>query len=183
MSPELTALENEVARDPGSALARLRFGTALLRAGRASRAERVLREAVSLDPSCAGAWVNLGGVLMARWDFAAAVEANRRALAADPALVAARFNEGLGHLYLGEAGEMLACFEEVVARTPGDGAAFYYLGVALHALGRTAEARVAVAYAGELGYAVEPELLRALEASEPGDGDGAPPDPIREGKP
>jgi tetratricopeptide (TPR) repeat protein len=164
-APSIRELESRVAAEPQSAAARLRLGTALAKLGRTRDAEKTLRECLELDSRCAGAWVNLGCVLLERLDFQGAIDANHRALELDPTITAAYFNQGLGHLYLGQAQEMLACFEEVVAREPRNGAAFYHLGVALQALGRTPEARLAVAYATELGHSPDPDLLRAFEAS------------------
>jgi tetratricopeptide (TPR) repeat protein len=145
------------------ALERVRLGTALLRAGFTSQAERELRNAVELDPGCAGAWVNLGGILFARWEYGAAVEANRRAVAADPTLAIAHFNQGLGHLQLGEAARAVECLEQAVGLEPGNGAAYHHLAIALYALARPAEARLCAEYAKELGYQPSRISAEALE--------------------
>ncbi|HEY6003847.1 MAG TPA: tetratricopeptide repeat protein [Anaeromyxobacter sp.] len=146
-----------------SAQERVRLGTAMLRAGFTSQAERELRNALELDPGCAGAWVNLGGILFSRWEYGAAVEANRRAAQADPTLAIAHFNQGLGHLQLGEAARAAECLEKAVGLEPGNGAAYHHLAIALYALGRPLEARLCAEYAKELGYQPNRVSQEALE--------------------
>lgn len=163
---DLAALRQGASEAPGSSVAHLRLGTALVQYGLMTEAVSELQRATELDPSLAAAWVNLGGALLARWDFAGCVEANRRAYACDATLVAAAFNEGLGEMYLGHAQEMLNCFERVLALEPENAAGHYYRATSLHALGRTPEARVSLGRATSLGHSPEPELLRALEAEQ-----------------
>jgi tetratricopeptide (TPR) repeat protein len=156
-------LRRALAESPPTALAHARLGTALLKAGAASEAERELRAALELDPKFAGAWVNLGGILLARWEFAAAIEANRQAAAAQPTLALAHFNQAIGHLHLGEPEKVVDCLNRVIELEPQNGAAFYHLGIALYALERAPEAQVCVAYARELGYRPNAASAEALE--------------------
>jgi tetratricopeptide (TPR) repeat protein len=107
--------------------------------------------------------VNLGGILIARWEFAASVAANRRAAAAEPNLAIAHYNEAIGHLHLGEAAAAVDCLTKVVELEPKNAPAYYHLGVALQANGQTAESRLCVAYAIELGYQPSKEALQELE--------------------
>jgi Flp pilus assembly protein TadD len=162
----LEQLRHAVAIAPTSAQARLKLGTALLRSGSAAQAEAELRRALEIDPECAGAWVNLGGIQLGRWDFAGAVESNRRAAACDPKLLAAHYNQGLGHMYQGQAELMLGCFQRVLELDPGHAGGAYHVAVALLGLGRMADARHSLARAVHLGYSPEPDLLRALERAE-----------------
>ena len=163
MSASIEELRRALEESPPTAEAHARLGTALLKAGATREAERQLRAAIDLDPKCVGAWVNLGGILLSRWEFGAAVEANRRAAAAEPTLALAHFNQALGHLHLGEPEKVVECLTRVVELEPDDGAAYYHLAIALHALGRGAEARLCAAYAGELGYHPTRMSLEALE--------------------
>jgi protein O-GlcNAc transferase len=156
-------LRDAVATEPESATAHLRLGTALARIGAMSEAEREFRRALELDPDLPGALINLGGVLLGRWDFKGCIEANRRAGELEPDSVLARYNQGLGHLYLGEAEEMAACFEKVLALDPRNPGGHYYMAVARNALGDIEAARWHVAVATELGFTPQPELLKALE--------------------
>jgi superkiller protein 3 len=158
----LIALRHAVESAP-SAEAHLRLGTALLEEGSAAAAEQELRAAIALDARCAGAWVNLGGILFSRWDFAGALEANRRAAEADPELPLAHFNLGLAQLMSGAPEPSLEAFGRAIELDPRNGAAYYHLAVALHALGRSLEAEVCVAYARELGYRPSRVSVEALE--------------------
>lgn len=163
----IPALRQALQDAPPTAEAHLRLGNALLASGAVREAERELRAAIGLDPKCAGAWVNLGGILFSRWEFGAAIQANRSAAAADPTLVIAHFNQAIGHLQLGEPESALACLTRVVELEPGNGGAYYHLGIALHALDRHSEAELCVAYADELGYrpnAVSAEALKLAAA-------------------
>jgi Flp pilus assembly protein TadD len=152
----------------------LRRGTALLKAGNARDAEQELRAAVALDPSCAGAWVNLGGILLTRWDFLGCVDANRRAIDSRPDLAMAHFNQAIAHYYLGNAQEMVDCLSRVVELEPRNGAAFCHLGVGLQMLGRSAEARLCIQYAAELGHPPTPAAQEALRRANAESSDGAP---------
>ncbi len=88
---------------------------------------------------------------------------NRRAAAADPEVVEAHYNKGLGHLYLVQKEEMVACFKRVVELDDSHAGGHYYLAVGLLAQEKEAEARSELAIALELGYKPEPEFLKALE--------------------
>jgi Flp pilus assembly protein TadD len=167
-------LRGELSAAPPTAQGRVRLGTALLRAGFTSQAERELRSAIELDPACAGAWVNLGGILFSRWEYRAAVEANRNAATADPGLAIAHYNQGLGHLQLGEAEHAVACLGRAVEVEPENGAAYHHLAIALHALQRPLEASVCAEYAKELGYVASRVSVEALEQAAAAAREGGP---------
>lgn len=168
VSSKLEDLRRAVAQNPGSAPARLRLGMALYRRGCLKPAQEELQRAVEIDDGYVEAWVNLGGVLMASLDFLGCVEANRKAAECDPSCVLAHYNRGLGHMYRGEAAQMEECFARVLqldAQNPGG---HYHLAVAKLALGKTDEARAALAVSIQLGWTPEPEFLKALEREDSG---------------
>lgn len=160
---ELDRFKAEVKRNPDSAEAHMRLGTALLRVGFAGKAEMELEKAVQLDPKCVKAWINLGGVRLARWDFDGAIDANRKALEESPKLLEAYFNKGVGHLYKGESSEMLACFERVNELDPSRADGQYYMAVALHAVGAVEEAEEYLARSVALGFSPDPKFVKSLE--------------------
>jgi tetratricopeptide (TPR) repeat protein len=75
----------------------------------------------------------------------------------------AHFNQGLGHLYLREAKEMIACFRRVLEIDPDHAAGHYHLAVGLLEIGNVEDARAALDRAVELGHSPAPEFLKALE--------------------
>ncbi len=160
----LERLRQEVADHPDSAKAHTRLGVALLKhKGTLKDAEEAFRKAVEIDPKCAEAWVNLGGALFSQFDFSGSVEANRQAGACQPELLLAHYNEGLGHLFLGQSEEMVACFRRVLeldAEHPGGN---YHLAVGLLGLGQLDEAQVYLAKSVALGHSPQPEVLRTIE--------------------
>lgn len=160
---ELRRWKEEVARNPDSPLAHLKLGTALLSVGFLGESQVALERALELDPNRVEAWVNLGGVRLGRWDFAGCIEANQEALNRKPELMRAHFNQGLAYMYLGEAEKMFSCFERVLELEPDSGAGHYYLAVALHALGKTKQARAFLTKALDLGYSPDPSFIKALE--------------------
>jgi Flp pilus assembly protein TadD len=149
--------------DPGSATAHMQLGGALLKVGAAREAEAELRRAIELDAGCAEAWINLGGLLLARLDLAGCIEANRRAAASRPELLAAHYNQGIGHMYLGQAAEMVECFRRVLEIDPEHPGGTYHLAVGLLATGEVEAAKRSLARATELGFSPRPEFLRELE--------------------
>jgi len=158
----LTRLREAVANNPDSPEAHMRLGTALVRTPHLAEAEQALRRAIELEPDYAEAWVNLGGVRMSRHDFEGCVEANRKAAACRPDLVLAHYNQGLGHMYLGQGEQMLDCFRRVVELDADNPGGNYHLAVALFAVGQVAEAKAVLNTALELGYSPQPEFIRAI---------------------
>lgn len=159
----IETLREEVAASPDSARARFRLGTALLHARHHAEAEEHLRKAVELDAELAEAWVNLGGLLFTRFDFEGSREANARAVECSPGSAKAHYNLGLSHLYLNNPDEMVTCFRRVLELEPESPGGHYHLAVGLHAQGNTEEARDRLATAMQLGYAAEPQFVKALE--------------------
>jgi len=162
----LDTLREKVAADPTSARAHFRLGTALLLAQHHDEAEQHLRKAVELDTELAEAWVNLGGLLFSRFDFEGSREANAKAVECSPNSANAHYNLGLSHLYLNNADEMVICFRRVIEIEPQHPGGQYHLAVGLHAQGHTEEARDRLALAMRLGYAAEPQFVKALEPDE-----------------
>jgi len=156
-------LQKAASDNPDSAVAHMRLGTAWLQAGAAKKAEIALRRAVEIDPEYDEAWVNLGGIMLGSWDFSGCVEVNRKVTERNPGLLLAHFNQGLGHLYLREAKEMIACFRRVLEIDPEHAAGQYHLAVGLLEIGKVEEARTALDRAVELGHSPAPEFLKALE--------------------
>ncbi len=157
----LDKLREAVAESPDSAPAHLKLGTALLRKSLLA-AEKALLRATELDPQCIEAWVNLGGARLSRHDFKGCIEANRRAAECDPEAPLPHYNRGLGHMFLGQAEEMHACFQRVVEIDPEHAGGHFHVAAALLELGKIKEARNSLAKAMNLGYSPPPEFLRAL---------------------
>ena len=155
-----------VQAEPASAAAHLNLGTALMEINRTREAEGAFHRALELQPGFPEALVNLGGVLLSRWDFQGCVELNRKAADAKPELMLAHYNEGLGHLYLGEAEAMVACFQRARELDPANPACEYYLAVGLLAAGAVGESRAHLDVAVAGGFSPVPEFLKALEKAE-----------------
>ena len=160
---KIDELQKAATDNPESAVAHLRLGTAWLQAGAGKKAEQALRRAVEIDPEYDEAWVNLGGLLLGRWDFAGCVEVNRMVTERNPELLLAHFNQGLGHLYLREAKEMIACFRRVLEIDPDHAAGQYHLAVGLLEIGEVEGGCYPREEMAALVYSPAPEFLKALE--------------------
>ncbi|MFZ5787552.1 MAG: tetratricopeptide repeat protein [Acidobacteriota bacterium] len=158
----------EVAASPASAAAHLNLGTSLLKLGLMAEAEAALRRALELAPELPEAQVNLGGILLSRWDFRGCVELNARAAATRPGFLQAHYNQGLGHLYLGEAEAMVGCFRRVLELEPDHAGGHYHLAVGLLALGDAAGAQHHCDVSVALGHTPQPDFLKALEKARGG---------------
>lgn len=158
----LARLREAVVNNPDSPEAQMRLGSALVHTASLNEAEQALRRAVELEPNYAEAWINLGGVLMTRHDFEGCVEANQKAAACRPDLALAHYNQGLGHMFLGQSEEMLDCFRRVVELEADNPGGNYYLAVALFAVGQVAQAKPVLNKALALGWAPQPEFIRAI---------------------
>jgi tetratricopeptide (TPR) repeat protein len=157
-----------VEADPASAAAHFNLGNALLERGLLARAEGEFRRALELKPGFPEALVNLGGILLTRLDFRGCVEANRKARESRPELLMAHYGEGLGHLYLGEAESMVACFRRAVELDDRHAGSHYHLAVGLLAIGRVDESQAHLRAALEGGFSPAPEFLKALEKAKSG---------------
>nr|MBC8425022.1 hypothetical protein [bacterium] len=85
----------------------------------------------------------------------------------------AHYNQGLGHLYLHQAEEMVACFRRVLDIAPENAGGHYHLAVGLLELGDIANARAAMNRAVDLGHSPAPEFLKELERKSSGKGPAA----------
>ena len=157
-------LQKAVAENPTRREAHMRLGTAWLQAGAANKAEAALRRAVEIDPEFDEAWVNLGGLLLGTLGLRRLRRGEPQGRrSATPELLQAHYNQGLGHLYLREAEEMIACFRRVLEIDPDHAAGHYHLAVGLLEIGEVEAARAALDRAVELGHSPAPEFLKALE--------------------
>jgi Tfp pilus assembly protein PilF len=146
----------------------MQLGMALMKTGLLKEARKELERAVELEPGYVEAWVNLGGIMMACWDFAGCVEANQKAAEQDPSCVQAYYNQGLGYMYSNKAADMETCFEKVLELDQKNAGGHYHLAVARLALGKLPEAKAALVVAMQLGWAPQPEFVKALEREQTG---------------
>lgn len=116
--PQARSQYEQALLDPGYALARFNYGTALAARGQTARAEDLLVEAVRLDPTLAEAHLNLGNLHAMRGQPALAVADFTRALAAQPGFARARLNLSLALLELGRRDEALGHLRQAAA--PGN---------------------------------------------------------------
>ncbi len=127
------------------------LGKNAYRLGRYQEAVEALRQVVEVRKSDADAWFWLGLALYAAEDYGQAVKALERAAELDGRV---EVLEALGAAYLAARrfADAEQVFTEVVEKDPTRAEAWYYLGWALKALGREAEAKRAWKKAMELGY-------------------------------
>ncbi|MGI3777727.1 MAG: tetratricopeptide repeat protein [Janthinobacterium lividum] len=128
-----------VALRPDSAAMLGNLVSALLAAGEGEAAVDAARRLAAMAPGSADSWLRLGEALSAGGD-AAAGEALRRCVALDPGRAEAWYNLGCLALAGGDALGAAGLFGEALARRPVFAPARSNLGVALHRLGRLAEA-------------------------------------------
>lgn len=171
-SDKIAQLRAKLDENPDSVDALNRLAMALYSNGALKEAAGLLRRAVELDCECVEAWVNLGGILLAAWDFKGCIDANLKAACLRPDLVEAHYNQGLGHMYMGNQKEMVSCFERVIELDPQNAGGHYHLAVGLLAVGNAEQARVSLDRAMQLGFHPEPDLLKALGKQETSQTDG-----------
>lgn len=113
---------------------------ALHNLGERARALATFRRATDVDPASAIAWHNLGQALRAGGAINEALEAFARAAVHRPGFRSACVNLGKTQLLAADARAALATFEAWLARAPADHEARLDRALALHQLGRNAEA-------------------------------------------
>ncbi len=109
--------------------------------------EPALREALDADPSLAPAWVELASVARAVGDLAHAERHLVKAVELAPGLMQARINLAAILLVQNSAAAALRVSQDTIALEPSSGACHLQLGLALHASGRTFEARASIEHA------------------------------------
>ncbi len=136
--------------DPGSTLANLNYGSALVGAGDYDAAMVPLRRAAA-DPTSAGrVWYNLGLIADGRRDYRGAVACFARSAAVEPFDPRSHFEYGETLLVTGRFPAAAAELRRAVALRPGWAGAHDTLGVCLLHLGRPADAAAEFAAAGRL---------------------------------
>jgi len=130
------------------------LGKSAYRIGRYEEAVEALKKVASERKSDAEVWYWLGLAYYAMEDYGKAVTALSRAAQLDNRV---EVLEALGAAYLaaGRYGEAEQVFMQVIEKDPKRAEAWYYLGWALKALGRDAEAKRAWKKAYALGYRPE----------------------------
>jgi len=163
---QLESFREDVKKNPDSAQAHMKLGTALCQYGLLDEAASELERAVEIYPEFAKAWVNLGGVYLSKWNFDGCIQANEKAIECESDLVQAHYNKGLGHMYKGETEEMVECYTRVIELNPEHAAGTYHLAIAMFARGEKQEAKAKLDRACALGYTPAPEILREFEKEE-----------------
>jgi len=137
-----------------------------LKSGELAAGAETAKRATELDPGNAIAWFNRGVIEAARGDQGAAERAYRAALAADPVQPDAAGNLAGILIATGRAGEAAPFLEKALAAWPRHTVGWTNLVVAYAAAGDGAHARDAVRRALGLGVALDPDLVKTVEASE-----------------
>ncbi|MEO7412036.1 MAG: tetratricopeptide repeat protein [Opitutaceae bacterium] len=126
--------------DRKSAVCQMRFGLALLTAGRAAEAEMHLRAAVKGQPDFHEGWDNLAYCLKLQDRLSEAVTCHQQATKLKPNAAAGWYNFGLTLSLLGRPADALACHERAIAADSGYALARFGRAQALHQTHRMAEA-------------------------------------------
>jgi len=121
----------------------LRFGHALIGAGRAAEAEAPLRAAVTLDSESAEAWDALAHCLKVQDKLTAAIECHEKALSIQPAFAQGLYNYGLTLSLAGRQSEALVCHERAIKADSTYAKGYYGRAQVLHQMHRIADAIVA----------------------------------------
>ncbi len=140
------AFRQALAIEPNDRPALIELGSAERDRGRLAEALDCFRRAVELEPGD-GATFNLIGIVHSeRGESDAAAAAYRHAISLRPDLVGARANLARLHITAGEAAAALEAAEGALQVDPTLGSALADKGIALHELGRTAEAEALLDY-------------------------------------
>lgn len=126
-------------------------------------AARELNRAVILEPSYAASWLRLGEIELARNHLEAAEASFEQAAKAEGTRAAALF--GLGRTATARKAheQAVALFRQALELAPKATAIHYPLGLALRALGNTAEAQAHLARRGEVAVSFADPMLHTIE--------------------
>ncbi len=150
MEPAQAAPDLPEPRDAGDFVAALARGDALLAAGKADDAERVLSAAARRWPERVEAHHNLSMALMAQGKYPEAIESARRAIALNPAIPEPYISLANTLQTSGNAEEAVSVYEQALRLQPDDADSHNNLGGALVALGRFTRAAGAYRRAAQL---------------------------------
>jgi choline-sulfatase len=139
----VVALERTLVLNPRYTAARLKLALALLRLGRADRANDALTELVRQDPGDFRAWHNLAAIAYSRGDLDEAERLEGKALALSPEYAEAWNTLGAIALLRKQPGAAIDALTNATRFAPQNGQAFQNLSLALRQAGRLEPARVA----------------------------------------
>src|SRR3989304_6014609 len=147
----------------------LEEGNRLLEDGKHLEAVEGYDKALALDPKYAAAWNNRGNALDDLGKYQEAVESYDKALALDPRLAAAWNTRGGILFKLRRYKEALSSYDRACSLKPADPICHYNCAVALHCLGKKAEAADRLRHALRLdpNFREAREGLQHLEAGHP----------------
>jgi Flp pilus assembly protein TadD len=121
----------------------VKLANALVRVGRASEGETVLRELVTQQPRNPELHFHLGNALGEQGKLAGAVAAFKKAIRLDPRFVRAHTNLGVALERQGKLAESVAAHRAALGIDPSSADGYTNLGIALQKLQRRAEAATA----------------------------------------
>jgi Flp pilus assembly protein TadD len=137
----LTLWTDAAARSPGSAIARMNHGFALLYDGQNEPGREELRAAARLDPEIYRFELDRGIAYARKGLLKKAILAFHAALTLEPACAPAHFNLGLAYEQRGQPDWAAQHYEQALAIDPAHAEAHNNLGILLAGSGRLDEAR------------------------------------------
>jgi len=154
-------LQTALNLNPGNANAYHNLGNAYYALGQWEAAANTYQQALELDPNLLDVKAAWAGIMLNEGQLDEAREAWEEVLAEEPQHLLAQKGLGVIAVMEEDPSQALTYLEAVSTADPEDIFTRFYIGLALEALGRPAEA------AGELRYVIEkgedPELLRQAE--------------------
>ena len=132
----LTLWTDAVGKSPGSAIARMNYGAALLYAGRSEEGVRELRMAAGIQPALVDRQIALGAAYAGKGRVKQAILAFHTALALDPRSAAAHYALGLIYEQRGAVDRAIREYEAALALEPSYAEAHNNLGVLYAEQGR-----------------------------------------------
>lgn len=178
----LLAYREAVRRDPNSTIARNKYASALIEAGREEEAEQQIVMAHRLNPSVGRSRIALGDLYLARKDYPRAIEEYNAATEINPAKSALPLGK-LGEAYYlsGQIDEAIRSLKLALKRDPKQVDSYLLLGRIFQEQGQLNEAadQFRVAISVDSNYPASRELLEKCEKLL-SDANGDTPQPLTE---
>lgn len=150
--------------NPDYADAYFNLGILFSEAGRKKEAVLSYRKAIEIEPNYSQAYNNLGNLYSSIGKKAEAIRSYKKALEINPNYADTYYNLGKAFIDLGMMEQAIAAYKQVIEIDPGYARAFFNLSVCYF---HRQEYSLAVEYCDRavgLGYKVNPEFLKELEA-------------------
>jgi spermidine synthase len=165
ISMQIKSIQNNIHLVPDKAVAYSHLGNTYSVKGNLDQAIENYQKALAINPRYEKVLCNLGDAYIGKKMFDEAISACEKAIKLNPSYAKAYYNLGAAYASQGRMDEAITNFKRAITVEPYYAKAQYNLGIAYYFIKNFKLAKEHLGKAIELGYSVNPELLKFLKSA------------------